>query len=201
MTAAAGFGAAAALALSCALLFAARIDAALRACSWQAVAVAVAAGAQGLAVRSAAPPVAAVLALALNAFALPLVLRQAVARASMSEAIARRRGAAISMAALAVLAAAAMIAALPLTRIAHVELLAPGLAMLLVGLAVIALRSHSTVPALGLLSAQNGILLTACSAPDLTLPILLLAAIPLVPALIIAGDWLLGRDHPASTAP
>jgi hydrogenase-4 membrane subunit HyfE len=200
MTAAAGFAGAAALALSCAMLFAARIDAVLRFCSWQAAAVAVAALAQGLAVRSAALPIAAVLAFALSAVGLSLVLGQFVARASLSQVIARRGGVAASTAAVVVLVVAAMTGALRLMQIAEVELLAPGLAVLLLGLLVMALQTHPAVPALGLLSAQNGVLLAAWSAPGLTVPILLLAAVPLVPALVIAGEWLLADNHPASTS-
>jgi hydrogenase-4 membrane subunit HyfE len=198
MTAAAGFAGAAALALSCAMLFTARINTALRFCSWQAAAVAVVAGTRGLAVQSAALFIAAVLALALSAVALPFVLRQVVAPASPSQIIAQRGGVATSTACLVVLVASAMIGVLRLTQIADVELLAPGLALLLLGLLIIALRAHPAVPALGLLSAQSGVLLAACSTPDLSVPILLLAALPIVPALVIAGEWLLGGDHPAS---
>jgi len=110
MTAAAGFAGAAALVLSCAMLFAGRIDAALRLCSWQALAVAVAAGARGLAVQSTALPVAAVVALALSAVVLPFVLRQVIAGARPSHSIARRGGAATSTAALVVLVATAELA-------------------------------------------------------------------------------------------
>ena len=201
MTAAAGFTGAAALVLSCAMLFGPQMDTALRLCSWQAAAVAAAAGARGLAVQSAALAIAAVAAFALSAAVLPCVLRQVIAGASPSHSLAWRGGAATSTTALVVLAATAITAALQLTPIAEVEQLAPGLAVLLLGLLLMALRSHPAVPALGLLSAQNGVLLAACSTPDLGLPILLLAAIPLVPALLIAGERLSGSSYAPAAPP
>jgi hydrogenase-4 component E len=201
MTAAAGLAGAAALALSCAMLFTARIDAALRLCSWQAAAVAVAAGARGLTMPSAPLAIAAVLALALSAVVLPFVLRRVVGDARLSQAIVRRGGVAAATAALVVLVASAMAGALRLSQTAEVEQFAPGLAMLLLGLLLMALREHPAVPALGLLSAQNGVLLAACSVRDPSLPILLLAAIPLVPALVIAGERLTGDSHSPAASP
>jgi hypothetical protein len=73
--------------------------------------------------------------------------------------------------------------------------------VLLLSLLLMALRSHPAVPALGLLSSQNGVLLAACSTSDLGLPILLLAAIPLVPALAIAGERLTGGTHSPAASP
>ncbi len=81
------------------------------------------------------------------------------------------------------------------------EPLALGMSVLLLGLLLPAVRSHRLLPALGLLSAQNGVVLAAGAIPDLPLSMLLIAVVPLVPSLAIASLWLRERTRPAVAPP
>ena len=190
MTAAAGLAGAMALALSFVLLFTERIDTDLRVCALQAMAAAVAAGAQGWAEHAATLCFAALLAFALNGLALPLVLRRLAGRTTLPSAAGRRCGFAISALAAAVLLAVSVAGTLRLTQSGQSDPLALGLSILLLGLLLLALRSHPLLPALGLLSSQSGMILAACAIHGLPLPALVLAAFPLVPTLAAASEWL-----------
>ncbi|HXA24356.1 MAG TPA: hypothetical protein VNW90_18880 [Acetobacteraceae bacterium] len=190
MTAAAGLAGAMALALSFVLLFTERIDTDLRVCALQAMAAAVAAGAQGWAEHAATLCFAALLAFALNGLALPLVLRRLAGRTTLPSAAGRRCGFAISALAAAVLLAVSVAGTLRLTQSGQSDPLALGLSILLLGLLLLALRSHPLLPALGLLSSQSGMILAACAIHGLPLPALVLAAVPLVPTLAAASEWL-----------
>ena len=64
-----------------------------------------------------------------------------------------------------------------------------GSSVVLLGLALIGLRWHSFVPALGLLSSQNGLVLLAGTYPGQALQPALIAALPLVPALALWERW------------
>jgi hydrogenase-4 membrane subunit HyfE len=63
-------------------------------------------------------------------------------------------------------------------------------AVALLGLSLIGLRSHALLPVVGLLSSQNGIVLVAAAQPALARPMALAVAVPLVPALVLAESWL-----------
>jgi hypothetical protein len=51
------------------------------------------------------------------------------------------------------------------------------------------LAAQSAAP-IGLLSAQNGVVLVAAAIPDLPMESTLSASVPLVPALLLAHAWL-----------
>jgi hydrogenase-4 component E len=201
MTGAAGLAGALALALSFVLLFAERIDTVLRVCALQAVAAAVAAGAQGWAEHTATLCFAALLVFALNGMALPLMLRRLARRTTLPSAAGRRCGFAISATVAAVLVAVSVAGAMRLTQSGQFDPLALGLSILLLGLLLLALRSHPLLPALGLLSSQSGVILAACGIPGLPVPALLLAAVPLVPALVVASVWPHDGSRQALTPP
>jgi hydrogenase-4 component E len=201
MTGAAGLAGALALALSFVMLSAERIDTLLRVCALQAMAAAAAAGAQGWAEHTAQLCFAALLVFSLNGMALPLVLRRLAGRTTLPSAAGRRCGFAISTLASAVLVAVSVAGAMRLTQSGQFDPLALGLSILLLGLLLLALRSHPLLPALGLLSSQSGMVLAACGIPGLSVPALLLAAVPLVPALVVASVWLHDTELPALAPP
>jgi hydrogenase-4 component E len=199
LTGIATFAGALALSLSLVVQAVSWIDAALRVCALQAVAVAVAVGALGWAHDAASLYVAAFLALALNGVALPLALRRLIGRAPAAGHLARRYAA--SLAASFALVAASVAAMISTTEGVQFELLALGLSVLLLGLLFVVLGSHRLMPALGLLSSQNGIALAACAIVGLPPSALLLATVPLVPSLIVANTWLRDRNRLASAPP
>jgi hydrogenase-4 component E len=201
MTGAAGLAGAMALSLSFVLLFAERIDTVLRVCGLQAMAAAVAMGAQGWAEHAAPLCFAALLVFALNGMVLPLVLRRLIARANIPLVAGWRSGFAISAVAAAVLVAVPVAGAMRLTQSGQFDPLALGLTILLLGLLILALRWHPLLPALGLLSSQNGVVLAACAIPGLPLPALILATVPLVPALVVASVWPHDGNRQALTPP
>lgn len=201
MTGIAALAGALALSLSFALLFAQRISPLLRIGTVQALAAALALAAQGWARHDAALCVAALLALALNGLALPLALRRLIERAATSFSVRWRCGSAASATAGFVLVAASVAAMMPVADGENFEPLALGMSVLLLGLLLPAVRSHRLLPALGLLSAQNGVVLAAGAIPDLALSMLLIAVVPLVPSLAIARLWLRERTRPAVAPP
>ena len=163
-----------ALLLSLALLWVRRFDAAVQLGALQAWCVAVAIG-------ETAMPIA-VVAVLLNGIALPLTL----ARLPAPPDLARRGSVRLGWsAALLILLATLTIVAkyVPGLRIAL------GVSVVLLALLLIALRPHPLVPVLGLLSAQNGVLLVAGALPELPLSVALVSAMPLVPALVLADTW------------
>jgi hydrogenase-4 component E len=190
-----------ALSLSFATIFLGQFAAALRICVVQALVIALAAVAQGWALHSASLCIAALLIFALNGIALPLALRRVIGRAIVPRSIAWRCGFAASAAAAVVLVAASVAAAMRLTQGEQFELLASGMSILLLGFLLLALRSHPLLPALGLLASQNGMLLAACVIPGLPPSALLLAAIPLVPAIVVASVCLHDGRRPDLASP
>jgi len=88
-----------------------------------------------------------------------------------------------------------------LTQNGQFDPLALGLSILLLGLLLLALRSHPLLPALGLVSSQNGVVLAACAIHGLPLSALVLAAVPLVPALVVASVWLHDENQPCPASP
>jgi hypothetical protein len=81
-------------------------------------------------------------------------------------------------------------AALMMVMLAGLDRLGDGVALgssvVLLGL----LMSGCGAPAIGLLSAQNGLVLVASSVPHMPLLLTLAAAVPLVPAMLLAATWL-----------
>ncbi len=161
------------LLLSLALLSVRRIDTAIRLGAGQALFAAAASGA----------PATAVAVLVLNGAALPLAMARLDPTPDLT---ARGHGLVAWMAALAVLLA--VIAAL--ARVGPGEIVAIGASVTLLGLLLIALRANPLAPALGLLSAQNGLVLVASANADLPISATLAVAVPLIPALVLADLWL-----------
>jgi hydrogenase-4 component E len=201
MTGVGAFAGALALSLSFAALLTRRIGALVRVCMLQALAVAVAAATQGWARHDASLCVAALLAFALNGLAVPLALRRLIGRATTPAPVGWRCGFAASAATAFALVAASVAGAMRLADEGQFELLALGMSLLLLGLLLLAARSHRLLPALGLLSSQNGVFLAACAIPDLPLSVLLLAVFPVVPSLAVASLWLRDRTRLAVAAP
>jgi hydrogenase-4 component E len=201
MTGVAALAGGLALSLSFVALFTGRITTALHICALQALAAALAAAAQGWVRHAPLLYLAAGLAFALNGLVLPFALRRMTERTTMPSSIGTRWGFIGSAAAAFALVAASIAAVMPATVEAHLELLAVGLSILLLGLLPLALRSHPLLPALGLLSSQNGVFLGACTIPELPSSVLLLAAVPLVPSFVAVSAWLHERNRLAVAQP
>ena len=201
MTGLAALASASALASSLAMLVAGRVAGVLALCVAQASAASLAAVAHGFARNAGLLGVTAVLAIVLNGFALPRALRRFTGQAGMPASIGARFGFAGTAATAFVLVTAAVAGTVQPAEAEQSALLALGLSMLLLGLLLPVARSHPALPAVGLLAAQNGVILAACAIPVLGLPVLLLAAIPLVPALAVAALWLHGRTLSGRTRP
>jgi hypothetical protein len=168
-----GVVSAAALLLSIGLLCARRIDTAVQLCALQAL----------LAAASLGEVAVAILAFALNGIVLPL----AVARMNGATMLTVRGNAMLSWtAALALLAVTSVV----FSRVGTGGLVAVGASVALLGVLLIVLRSHALAPAVGLLSSQNGLVLVAGAHPGGSLPAALVVAVPLIPALILADNWL-----------
>lgn len=116
---------------------------------------------------------AAVLVVALNGIAMPLALRRA------TEAPAPR-GMLSWAAALGLLVVAIAV----LVKLGAGDVMALGTAVTLLGL----LMAHGA-PNLGVLSAQNGLVVVASAVPGLSPQALLVVAIPVVPAMLLANAW------------
>jgi hydrogenase-4 membrane subunit HyfE len=174
-----------ALLLSIALLCAIRTATAVRACAVQALLVAVVLGAPGWRHASLA-----LVAFALSGVVIPLVLQRVLDRPGMAPSIAMRGGdIATWIAALILLVAT--VATFTQVRVGGAsDALVFGASIALLGLLMVARRPHPLMPALGLLSSQNGLILVAGATADLPLPALLIVVVPLVPALLAANAWL-----------
>jgi hypothetical protein len=162
-----------ALLLSIALLCTQRIDAATRLCALQAVFAAAASGEATLAVA----------VILLNAIALPLAMTRLDA---VPEMIVRGHWLVSCGVTLAVL----LVAITTFTKLGSGQREAIGASVMLLGLLLIALRSHPLVPTLGLLAAQNGLVLAAGANPDLPPQAAAAVAIPLIPTLVLADRWM-----------
>ena len=165
-----------ALLLSFALLHAWRLRTAVRLCAVQTLLVALVAGLQGT-----VPLVLfALLAFGLTGLALPLALRRVGDRAGSQPGFGAPALALLAV----VLVAVAVAVAMRLGAGTRPEALAVALSIVLLGL----LRSTGTA-SLGLLSAQNGLILAAGAIPGLPPLALAIVAVPCVPALMIALAW------------
>lgn len=164
---------AAVLLLSIGLLCVRRIDTAVQVCALQAL----------FAAASLGEVAVAILAVALNGVVLPL----AVARSNGAAMLTIRGNTMLSWAAvLALLTVTSVVFA----RVATSGSVGVGASVAVLGVLLIVLRSHSLAPVLGLLSSQNGLVLVAGAHPDVSLPATLAVAVPLLPALVLADDWL-----------
>jgi hydrogenase-4 component E len=201
MTGVATSAGALALTLSIVTLFAGRFGTALRICMLQALAVGLAAAAQGWARHSASLCLAALLVCTLNGLGLPMALRRLVAGTATPATIGWQCGFAPSASAAFVLVAAAVAGSMRLADGEQCELLALGMSIVLLGLLLLAVRSHRLLPVLGLLVSQNGMVVAASAIPGLPMSVLLLAAVPLVPSLAVASLWLHDPDRLALAPP
>lgn len=174
-----------ALLLSIALLCARRTGTAVAICATQALLVAALLGAPGWRHASLA-----FVAFALSGVAIPLALQRVLDRPGMAPAIAMRGGDVVTWISALVLLVAA-VATFTQVRVSGASYaLVFGASIALLGLLVAARRPHPLMPALGLLSSQNGLILVAGATTDLPLPALLVVVVPLVPALLAANAWL-----------
>jgi hypothetical protein len=158
------------LLLSLGLLCAGRIATALWLCAAQALCAA-----GSLAGASAA---AALPALALNGIVLPLVIARLAGAGSLRPAGHGWIGWALALAVPALAAGLLSGGA------------ATGAAVTLLGLALGIVRRHPLAPAIGLLSAQNGLVVVAAAYPAFSLPAGAAVAVPLLPGLALADHWL-----------
>ncbi len=185
MTAATSLLGALALALSLALLCVQRINTAVIVCAFQALLAAAA-----LATPHWQPAAIAVIAFALNGIALPLALLHLVHRPTMPSIVAPRHSAVGFWLATAILLTITVAAFTQIKPASPSDALVLGSSIVLLGLLLVAQKSHPLVPVLGLLSSQNGVLLVASATPDLPLSARLIAILPLLPGLVLANTWL-----------
>jgi hypothetical protein len=170
-----GMVGAAALLLSIGLLCVRRSETAGWLCALQALVAAAPLG-------EAAPAIALGAAL-LNGVALPL----AVVRLGGTTVATTRTNPVMSGGATLVLVTAT---GAVFARVGGSGLVAAAVSVTLLGLWLIVVRADALAPAIGLLSAQNGLVLVAGAHPDLSLPAALAVAVPAVPALVVADRWL-----------
>lgn len=161
------FAAVLAALLSIGLLCARRIETALWFCGLQGMCAAVALGASG---SGFAPAV-----LVLNAVAFPVVAWRVLADPALSAPSPRSW----LLAAVLLVVAAAGFGSFG-------NGIASGITVVLLGL----LLAAQGTTMIGLLSAQNGVVLVAAAIPDLPLTSVVAAAIPLLPAICLGHAWL-----------
>ena len=153
------------LLLSLAMMWARRGAAAIWLCAAQGVCA-------GAALALAGSPVA-LLAVALNGIAMPLALGRVDVVPVRQRIVSWAVALALLLVAIAVLA-----------KVGAGDVMALGTAVLLLGL-----LSARGAPALGLLSAQNGLIVVASAMPWLPPQDLLVVALPVVPAMLLANAW------------
>lgn len=185
MTSAASLAGAFALALSLALLCASRLGSALFICAMQALLAA-----SALAGLRWQPAAIALIAFALNGIALPLMLLRVMHRSAMAPVMTTRNNPIGFWLATLVLLAITIAAFTQSRPPASTDALVLGSSIVLLGLLLIAQRSHPLAATLGMLSSQNGLLLVASATPDLPLSARLVVILPLLPGLILANAWL-----------
>jgi len=171
-----------ALLLSFALLCQRRRRTSVCLCAVQALLVSLAAGLQGTL------PLAlfATVAFVLNGLALPFALLRIGDRSGRQPSFGPPALALLAVALVAVAVAVAM----RLGTGTRTETLAVALSIMLLGLLQI-----TRTPSLGLLSAQNGLILAAGAVPGLPPLALAVVAVPCVPALMVALVWLRRFDR------
>ncbi len=155
------------LLLSIGLLTVRRVDTAAGICAGQGICAAIALATTG--------SIAAPIALVLNGIAVPLTSWRYLDRSKAMHTSLRQWSAAV---------------ALVIVMLAAFGRLGDGVALgstvVLLGL----LLSGSGAPAIGLLSAQNGLVLVASSVPGTPLLPILAVAVPVVPAMLLTEAWL-----------
>lgn len=189
MTGIAQLASALALLLSFALMRATRRGGAVRLCVLQGCVAALAAGIQAWV--HAAPQLAfvALLAGALNGVAMPLVLKCLGDRSGTEPILPKGHNAYTPVVAI-VLATLSVAAAMHARAGTDIPALASGLSVLLLGLLLVTTDRYRDVPAVGLLSAQNGIVLAASAVPGLPAVAFLVCAVPFIAGLLAVGMWL-----------
>jgi hypothetical protein len=165
-----GAASAAALVLSVGLLWPRRIDTAMRICALQALVAVL-----PLAMKT---PAVAGLAFVLNGIAMPLVMVRTGGTLTPDESKHPMPVCGLAIAFVVVIIAV-------FARMGAGGTVTAGAAIVLLGLLPGALGRHSSAP-VGMLSAQNGLVLAASAAPDMSLA----AAVPLTPALVLCEAWL-----------
>lgn len=173
-----GAATAAVLLLSVGLLCARQIGTCVQICAVQSLLAAI--------TLSELAPAAAVLAFALNGVALPL----SIARLPADPALRWRGGTVASW--LVVLAVLVATVAL-FNRLGAGTHVSVGGAMTLLGLLQIGLRRHPLALAIGLLAAQNGLILVAGADPAVSLPAAVASVLPLPAGMALAQVWLSRR--------
>lgn len=195
MTGAAQWAGALALLLSFALMYARTSGVALRICALQGLSAVLAAGVQAWAQAATQAGLVVMLAAALNGVAMPLVLQRLTDRPGAKPIPRKNHGVRASVAAVALVTISVVVA----TRVlpgTDAPIFAGGLSILLLGLLLAAVRPTRNMPAFGLLSAQNGMVLAASVVPGLPTFTFLACVIPLVPGLLAADMWLRRADRP-----
>jgi hypothetical protein len=150
--------------------------------------------AQGIVAGAAPLALAGLLAFALNGVALPFALRRSIGAPAPAPTIATGPPIGVALVAAAGLAAISLALSIRLDMGSRSEVFAPALSIVLLGLLRTAIGSLHNAASLGLLASQNGALLAAAAIPDLPPLALLIAALPVVPALVAASGWLPSPD-------
>ena len=189
MTGAAQWVGSLALLLSFALIYQQSSGVALRICALQGISAALVAEIQAWAHAVTQIGLVALLAAALNGAVMPLVLRYLTDRSGERLTTRANHGVHTSVVAV-VLVTISVVAAMRVRMVAEAPVLALGLSVLLLGLLLIAVGRHRDVAVFGLLSAQNGLVLSASAVPGLPALTFLACAIPLFPGLVVAAMWL-----------
>jgi hypothetical protein len=172
------------LLLSIALLCVRRFDTALLVCVSQSLLAAAALGARGWEAAGVA-----LLAFGLTGAAIPLALRHLMGRSHVPPVITSRDSVAPWIHGTLLLAVAVLVLG-QLRPAVPGEALVLGASVVLLGLLMTARRPHPLAPSFGVLASQNGMLLVASAIPGLPLPVLVIVALPVLPALLVADRWL-----------
>jgi hypothetical protein len=172
------------LLLSIALLYVRRLETALPVCVLQSLLAAAALGAHGW-----EPAGVALLAFGLTGAAIPLALRRLMSRSHMPLAIGSRDSVAPWLPGMLLLAVTVVVLGQFRPAVPG-EALVLGASVVLLGLLMAAQASHPLAPSFGVLASQNGMLLVASAIPALPLPVLVVVALPVLPALLVADRWL-----------
>jgi hydrogenase-4 component E len=177
-----------ALLLAFALLYEQRLGVAMRICALQGVATALAAGIQVWPRAAASTVVVVVIAAALNGVAMPIALQSLLGRSDSRPTTRREHNIRTSIVAV-VLVTAAVATAMRVWTEASAPILASGLSIWLLGLLLMTIGRYRSMPAIGLLSMQNGAVLAASVVPGLPSLMFFACAVPFVPGLVASVMW------------
>jgi hydrogenase-4 component E len=178
------------LVLSFALLFQRRIETIIGLYAVQGIIVAAAAAWQGWAQTSLDLVLSAIIALAANGIAIPLVLRRILGRHKLPRAADSALGVFPAMVLGTVLVALSILAVLPTAFAAEAltrEDLALALSVVLLGLLTMITRRGALGQAVGLLSLENGLVLAATGVAGLPLVVALSVAMLVLVGFVVLG--------------